>query len=273
MRRLALVLLLLAGCGGSAAAPEAPLVVDAEREHVHGLALEPGGRLLIATHGGLFAHEPGAERAERVGTSRQDLMGFTVAGDRWLASGHPALEDSGPPNLGLIESRDRGASWTPVSLRGEADFHVLEADGDRIMGFDATGGGLRASEDGGRTWEDRDAPGAVFDLVLDGERVVASTERGIATSDDAGRTWRPRNDALAGLLARDGDALVLVDGRGQVLRSTDGGRRFQAVGAVGAVPVALHAADGTLVAADETGAVHESEDGGSSWRVRLPAGA
>jgi hypothetical protein len=49
--------------------------------HVHGLGVNPSDRaLLVATHSGLWRSPPGESRSERVGESRQDTMGFTVAG-------------------------------------------------------------------------------------------------------------------------------------------------------------------------------------------------
>ncbi|WP_348245882.1 WD40/YVTN/BNR-like repeat-containing protein, partial [Salmonella enterica] len=83
----------------------------------------------------------------------QDTMGFAVVGpDRFIGSGHPELRDDLPPLLGLISSSDAGRTWEPVSLLGEADFHALDADGARVVGYDASGGRLMRSDDGGRTW-------------------------------------------------------------------------------------------------------------------------
>lgn len=88
----------------------------------------------------------------QISQEQQDFMGFTVAGpDRLLASGHPAPGQDLPAALGLIESRDGGRTWQPVSLLGQADFHVLRAAGERVYGFDPASGMLLASGDGGRT--------------------------------------------------------------------------------------------------------------------------
>jgi hypothetical protein len=87
----------------------------------------------------------------------------TLAPDRFLGSGHPDLADAReqglPPLLGLIESSDGGQTWTPVSLLGEADFHVLRSEGDLVYGFDATNARLLVSEDAGATWNERSLPG------------------------------------------------------------------------------------------------------------------
>jgi hypothetical protein len=97
--------------------------------HVHGLGVNPAdGTVYVATHTGTFRLTADG-KAERVGDSYQDTMGFTVAGpDRFLGSGHPDAEGfrrGQPPRLGLIESTDAGVNWTSLSLSGEVDFHGL----------------------------------------------------------------------------------------------------------------------------------------------------
>ena len=70
--------------------------------------------MFVATHTGLFRAGREQARAVRVAGRHQDTMGFTVVGpDRFLGSGHPDGRENLPPFLGLIESRDAGASWTP----------------------------------------------------------------------------------------------------------------------------------------------------------------
>jgi len=117
--------------------------------HVHGIGVDPADDdLYIGAHFGLFSiDEQGTVRL--VGERRNDTMAFTVTGpNRFLASGHPALTDNDQPvHLGLIESRDAGRSWQPVSLSGEADFHALEVRHGRTWGVDSAGGRLLTSTD------------------------------------------------------------------------------------------------------------------------------
>jgi hypothetical protein len=105
--------------------------------HVHGLDINPGeGALFVATHTGLFRAGSGERQAKRVAGRSQDTMGFTVIEpDHFLRSGHPDLREDLPPFLRLIESRDAGPTWKPISLLGQGHFHLLEADGLRIYGF------------------------------------------------------------------------------------------------------------------------------------------
>lgn len=243
---------------------------------MHGLGINPAdGSLFIATHTGLFRTPAGERRAERVGKSAQDTMGFTVAGpDRFLGSGHPDGRDELPPFLGLIESRDAGRTWKPVSLLGKADFHVLEAAGDHVYGFGSDWESREArflvSTDGGRRWKRRAPPEPLFSLALnpeDPERLLASGELGIHESSDGGRTWRQRSDQ-SGLLAWPApDTLVLVDGRGEVKVSSDA-RVWNVVGNVEGPPAAFEAERDGLYVALHDGTVKRSSDGGRTWKVR-----
>ena len=110
---------------------QGPRSTDPGLIHVHGLGLNPkDGALFIATHTGLFRLAAGERNPERVAGRYQDTMAFTVVGPgRFLGSGHPDGRERLPPFLGLIESRDAGQSWRPVSLLGKVDFHLLEVVG------------------------------------------------------------------------------------------------------------------------------------------------
>jgi photosystem II stability/assembly factor-like uncharacterized protein len=264
--------------GGGSAVDELLAPRDPGPVHVHGLGINPAdNRLYIATHTGMYRVPPDAQQAERVGESRQDTMGFTVVGaNRFLGSGHPdpqvMREQNLPPNLGLIESTDGGRSWTPISLLGEADFHVLRSLGDHVYGFDSTNGRLLVSSDGGRTWSRRSTPGPLIDLAVHPQapsQLVGVTEAGLIASGGGGRSWRPLGDKV-GLLAWPAPAdLVLVDGAGRVHASRDAGRRWSALGNIGGQPAAFLAQSAKeLYVALHDGTVKRSADGGRSWAVR-----
>ena len=267
-----------AGCGndgatepGERAAPGAPKG-SGGLEHIHGLGVR-GTTLYIATHAGLWAAPGGQTKSTPVGTSGQDIMGFSVLGPkRFIGSGHPAPGQDLPPSLGLIESRDGGKRWKSISLPGEADFHVLESLGQRVYGFDGSQGRLMVSSDGGRSFQERTTPAPMFSLAIDPgdpDRVVSATERGIFASSSGGRGWRPLRDDVAGLLAwPEADRLYLVDGSGQLQLSRDGGRRWTSSGEVGGEPVAFLAEGEQLYVALADATVKRSADGGRSWSVR-----
>jgi len=243
-------------------------------EHVHGLGVR-GGTLFLATHDGMWIARDGERKARRPGASRQDVMGFAILDDgRFIGSGHPELRQDLPPHLGLIESRDEGERWRSVSLLGEADFHVLEAAGSRVYGFDGVKGRFMASADGGRRWARRSsAPGSMFDLAIDprsAERAVAATDRGLFTTADGGRGWRRLRGGVTGLVAwPSAKRLFLVSAGGDVAVSEDAGRRWRIVGDVNGQPVAFAADGADLYVAVADGTVLRSPDGGRSWTVRI----
>jgi hypothetical protein len=253
----------------------APLLADDDPGpvHVHGLGVDPAdGSLFIATHTGLWRSRPGGSRAERVGNSHQDTMGFTILGPRhFLGSGHPDNAEE-PPQLGLIESRDAGEEWTPISLYGEADFHVLRAYGSRLYGYDASNDRLLVSRDAGRTWEERERPAPMLDLTAspaDPARLVAATDEGLFESPDSGRSWRRVSDGVGLLGWPRPSELLLVGGDGDVLASRDLGRRWTKRGTVGGVPAAFLARSPTeLYVALHDGTIERSRDGGRTWTLR-----
>ena len=269
---VAILAMASAGCGRDdtrSAADPGPI-------HVHGLGINPAdGALLIATHTGLWRVGAQGRLPARVGDTKQDTMGFTVAGpDHFLASGHPSLgeiDEGTPLHLGLIESRDGGRTWEELSLHGEADLHTLRIVDDGLLALNARDGRLLRSSDGGVSWNGIETPLAFFDIVTspDGKRWVASAQDGLYGSDDQGASWA-RLGALTGLLAwPDPRSLYLVAPDGGLYVSGDAGARFSRRG-LAATPAAFAAtaAEALYVAAHHDGTVYESTDGGRTWRVR-----
>jgi len=251
---------------------------DSGPVHVHGLGVNPAdGSLFIATHTGLYRTAEGKSRATRVGESSQDTMGFTIIGpDRFLGSGHPDFREDLPPLLGLIESTDGGANWEPISLLGEADFHVLRSAGERVYGYNATNDRLLASVDEGRSWEKLEHPGPMLDLAVHpSERnyLVAAVQSALGAalfaSRDGGESWR-RVGQTIGLLAWPApDQLYTVTLSGDVFQSRDGGAKFERRGSIGGEPAAfLTQSTDDLYVALHDGTIKRSIDGGVSWSIR-----
>jgi hypothetical protein len=245
--------------------------------HVHGLGINPAdGALFIATHTGIFRVEAGERTPERVGDRYQDTMGFTIVGpNRFLGSGHPdpneAREKNLPALLGLIESSDAGESWQPVSLLGEADFHVLRFTGERVYGYDASNDRLLVSHDRGRSWKELETPGPMIDLVVDpsdSRLMIATTEQGLFESRDGGESWDRVGEAIGLLAWPTRERLFLVAGEGQVFTSRDGARRLEHRGGIAGQPAALLAESASeLYVALHDGTIKRSSDGGATWVV------
>jgi len=201
--------------------------------HVHGLGINPAdGSLFIATHTGLFRVGKDSQKAVRVAARYQDTMGFSIVGpNRFLGSGHPdAREQELPPLLGLIQSTDAGKTWQPISLLGEADFHVLRSTDRNVYGYDASNDRLLASADDGRSWAELDQPAPLVDLAPDpgdARRLVAtaigSLEQGMYASGNGGRSWQRLNDAVGHLAWPAPERLYLIDETGRTLISSDVG--------------------------------------------------
>ena len=279
-------LALAAGCGGGdeddqngdQPARQGPVTEDPGPIHVHGLGINPAdGALFIATHTGLFRAGENERKPLRVGARYQDTMAFTVIGrDRFLGSGHPDAREKLPPFLGLVESRDAGETWNPVSLLGMMDFHVLEVAGRRVYGFGSDFETRRsrflASADGGKRWFERKVPEPLSSAAVDPDdarQLVVAGSRRLHVSGDAGRRWRPLRGP-AGLLAwARPERLYVAQRDGAVSLSVDGGRSWRRIGAIGGALSAFEAGPrGLLLAALHDGTIKQSHNGGRTWTVR-----
>jgi hypothetical protein len=209
-------------------------------------------------------------------------MGFTVVGfDRFLASGPPDLRDrrlrvdGKPPLLGLVESRDGGATWEPRSLLGEADFHALESIDGRVYGWNASTSELMVSADL-QTWE-RLSSIEITSFAIDPgdpQRAVAATGDGVVVSTNAGRDWQAVAAAPELVVVDWGDTGVWgIDRNGGVHHSEDG-RAWTERSRFQGEPQALEVSGGDLYVAlseDERTVVRRSTNG-QSWAVVYRSG-
>ena len=174
---------------------------------------------------------------------------------RWIApSPHDRLRILVGIELGgLMVSEDGGASWHDHRPGAQRDVHSLawhpSAEG---RAYEAGGGGAAWSDDGGLTWRpaddgrDRHYTWAVAVDPADPERWYVSASTG------------PRS------AHRPGHADAVVYRR-------DGGGPWRALGGglpdpLAAMPYALLAAPGRLVAGLADGRLYASEDAGDTWR-------
>ena len=245
---------------------------------VHALGVNPrDGAVFLAGHTGLYRVGHGAKSAKRVGGRYQDTEGFAVVGpDRFLSSGHPDSGDNLPLRLGLIKSRDGGKSWRAVSLHGRADFHVLRARGELVVGYDASSGDVLTSRDDGRHWRGHRFEGPLVDLVIapaPSRTLLAAAPAQLLLSRDGGRNWRSTSETTGLLAWPKPRRLYLLASDGRLWLSPDFGRRWRALGEIGDRPAAFAASgNGRIYAALHSGIIKQSTDGGRSWRVLARVG-
>ncbi|WP_405534006.1 exo-alpha-sialidase [Streptomyces sp. NBC_00075] len=263
--------LALAACGGSAGTGTVASDSSEMLSHVHGLGVDPAdGRVYVATHNGLYTVAPGG-KPKLVGDSRDDFMGFTVIGkNTFIASGHGVPGSDRPGNVGLIESKDAGVTWTSRSLSGEADFHSLDSAKGTVYGYEA--GRVRVSSDL-KSWDDR-ASLDTLDLAVGpaGDQLLATTADGVVASTDGGRTFGKGDEPVQAFVAWPAEkSLFGIDPSGTLSSSADGGKTWKQLTTVpGGQPQALTAVDAERVLAATQTAVYESLDGGKTFTELAP---
>ncbi|MDQ0948550.1 hypothetical protein QFZ24_002473 [Streptomyces phaeochromogenes] len=267
--------LVLAACGGGSSDTDTRADTSGSSEmlsHVHGLGVDPAdGRAYVATHNGLYTVAK-EQKPKLVGDRKDDFMGFTVTGkNTFIASGHGAPGSDRPGNLGAIETKDAGRTWTSRSLSGEADFHSLNSVKDTVYGYES--GQVKVSGDL-KSWEGR-AKLDALDLAADptgNDTLLATTAEGVVASTDGGRTFDKGAGPVQAFLSWPVEkALFGIDPAGKLSRSADGGRTWKQLSAVpGGQPQALTAVDADhVLAATQTG-VYESRDGGKTFTELAP---
>lgn len=264
----------------AAAQETVPLADLLGATHIHGIAAGTSlESVTLATHHGLWTADLAARTATIFGTSQDDFMGYSAVTGRQgeaFASGHPATGG----NIGIIRTRDGGATWTHVSdgLNGPVDFHNMEvsrADPAVIYGV-SHDGMIQRTADSGATWEaSGQAPQKLIDIATsptDPATVYAATEDGLAVSSDKGATWQA---------VTTGAPVTSVDaGADGLLRAAELGRGLLSIGADGAVTVispdlpdgyllylaSTYADPHRLMGLSAKGRLVLSDDGGATWQ-------
>jgi photosystem II stability/assembly factor-like uncharacterized protein len=285
------------GCGSSTHTTSGPALpsaanstrlVDGTRPpYITGLAVDPSdGSVLLATNRGLYRIDASGRNLQTIAArvrarghvgpfgERVSSLAFLHPGEL-LGSGHPNGTTGGlPPFLGVIRSLDGGRNWTAIARVGFSDLHVLTISGSAIYGYDTVLGGVVAGSNGGRTFEERQAPpgeALVIDLAIDpreSRHLLASTPTTIFSSSDGGNSWRRISAGGESRLAWTWRGLYRADADRGVLTSSDGGITWLRVGELPRPPGKLvETPEGTLYAALIDGSVVTSRDGGRSWKV------
>lgn len=278
MKVSTIVFACLASMAAGPVAAAAETMALAALSHIHGIAFDAAspGDVFVATHYGLFKVSPEGQ-ATQVSTDRNDYMGFSLVpgASTLLASGHPEMGG----NLGVITSRDGGASWSQLApgVQGPVDFHAMtvsKADSRRVYGLFA---GIQVSEDAGLSWNIAGpAPGQVIDLAASAQNVAelyAGTATGLMKSTDSGASWAllgPANVPVSLVeTSADGSLFAFLVGSGLFKMSAEHAT-WSAVavdlGATYFLHLAVDPSDSAhLVAVTQESQVLESADGGTTW--------
>ena len=264
----------------------------------------------------LAAYESGVYRTDDGGKTWQHLDSYPTdyAHSVLVHPTEPQTVYAGSEPAAIFRSRDGGETWEECSgFRAVPEssqwfFHSETRDSHvrdlRMAPNDPDGlyagievGGMVRSVDGGKSW--RQLPGTHDDVHFVNlsqarpNTVYVATARGPYRSDDQGDNWEmidsglERHYTLHISAAPDDADLVLVtvstNARRQdpqFYRSTDAGRHWQLIEAVGSqddmvVAIDWDAADSRRVyVGTEAGQIYRSEDRGESWQsipVSLPA--
>lgn len=272
-------------------------------EHMHGVSYaQDGSSLFIATHEGLLTSKNGGASWSKVGKEDLDLMGFNVMPDgTMITSGHPGKGSNYPNPLGFMKSQDAGQTWTPVSMEGKIDFHILVPNSKQTnvlyglnqMGEGSYGAGIYKSTDGGKNWAQIKPSGLPDDLhkvlsilsLSDNPDVLLAgvEEVGLLRSEDGGKTWKTydktrlltamqsipnSNDILGYVITNNGNGIMI---------SKDGGKSWDKLGldlgkdAIDYISVNPKNTNEIMASSFEN-SVFVTKDGGKSWTPILEKG-
>lgn len=218
------------------------------------------------------------------------VLATADGGDSWVKQLDGG--DAAKLELDLALTKAQKEGNNPDVQRRLADAQRLIEDGadkpflalhffDSKRGFVVGAYGLAfGTEDGGQTWKSLMGPLALangrhlYGIHTAGDSIYLVGEQGLVLkSTDGGVSFSklafPGKGTLFGAVSsKAGDALLVYGLKGNAFRSADAGRSWQKVEMP---PVSLMAgirlANGTLLLADETGQLHDSDDGGKHFKA------
>jgi hypothetical protein len=201
---------------------------------------------------------------------------------------HSMVVDPSDPNRlwvgghgGAAASTDGGRTWTQVaSLEGADPMGWAIDPKDPSRHYLGGHPGFRVSTDGGRSFTMRNQGLPATDVhglgrdPASGRLYAAVVGRGLLASDDQGATWTVVNPAVQTMGPilidpKDAKTLYLSDMQ-NLLRSTDGGRSWQPLGAIPGAMWITSSADGSTFLAAAGGQVLRSTDAGRTFTAAGP---
>ena len=174
-------------------------------------------------------------------------------------------------------TRARRGSRSPASARPTTTRSSSTAAGSWRSSNEEPGL-IQVSDDGGKTWDTREAPSAAtpIDVAVDpgnSAQWAVSTDQGTFISANDGKTWRQRDTTFGARIAWAPDKLYSAGKDGTVRLSPDGGRRWLQVGSIGAGPKELVVSPkGEVYASVSGGEIRRSADGGATWSKVITLG-
>lgn len=217
---------------------EQKLYPESEITHGHGLAVDvsDSNKVYIATHHGLLVLV-NEKDLFRVGTSRDDYMGFSVHPTNpniFFSSGHPATGG----NVGFQKSEDTGMTWKKISngLNGPVDFHAMAVSPiNPDLTFGWFQGNLQRSTDGGKTWVKFTTPAPFVALAgdtKDDNILYAASPQGLFKSQNKGEAWEQFIDGFVAAIAihpSDSQTLIISSEKLGLAKSVNGGENWQKI--------------------------------------------
>ncbi|WP_409250738.1 F510_1955 family glycosylhydrolase [Bacillus sp. SCS-153A] len=222
--------LVITGCSS---AEEEYEFVKADREqidHIHGAGYPNNGDdFFLATHDGLMKYSEG-EWLE-ANSNKHDYMGFQPYDEGFYSSGHPEQGSDLENPLGLIKSKDQGASIEKLAFYGETDFHYLAA------GY---GSGV---------------------IYVINQHPNSELDKGFYVTEDEGETWKKmsmagfNSESIGNIAAHPSDKnVVAIGGKDGVFFSDDQGENFTQVADTSMVTsVAMNKDNGLIASIQQDG--------------------
>ncbi|MDR6998775.1 F510_1955 family glycosylhydrolase [Neobacillus niacini] len=293
--------LLLSACSSTEESKITPVKSGKRIEDIHGVGVSNDGTTYVATHEGLFSTKGVGKTWNKVGSTKDDLMGFHLRSDgTMMTSGHPGTNSEYPNPIGILMSRDNGLHWKKLEYVGKIDFHILTTyhhDSNIIyglnqMGTGQYGAGIYKSTDEGKNWTKVEPKGLPNDLMKvysllvlpdNKDTLLAGTEMGVMISKDGGENWDMFDDTrliTAMTVMPNGKDIIaysmsnMVSG---VMISQDSGQTWSKIGLDlgedAASSISVNQKDEKQIAVSTfSTSLYETKDEGQDWNQMIKAG-
>ena len=260
-------------CARAETVPIAPSSVTlADLGKVHALEFLPvEDSLVIATHQGVWvmrSSDEGYEAPEQ--TSTTDLLDLTALDDGLLLGSSHAESDQ---EAALMTTADL-ATWTLVNAESAQAPSIIETAEDTLIGYFPSDGTLRASNDGGDTW-DTQSELDTGSLAYDRAGILyAVGEGGLLRSTDEGRTFNQERDEpnlLRVVAASASGGVIGIGADRRVWTRANERSAWRATGRVEGDPGAVASSDDAMLTLIDDRGLLISPDAGYTWTIAIPA--